>query len=522
MWDTDGDGLSDGQELDPALATDPNDADTDDDGLPDGYEDATVGFSPNDDDSNDDGIPDGQEDTDGDRLADAAEISVHFTDPKNADTDGDGLPDGYEIDNALDPKHEDSDRNGTIDGDEDSDDDGLNDAAEVVVYKTNPDSGDSDGDGLTDFEEVTEHSTDPNLKDTDRDGLSDLEEIEAKTNPLSPDTDGDGLFDGDELKYCGTDPTRRLTAGRQLTDSIEDCDFPPGHPLGPAVKETPVPPTATPSGPGGAAEGTPGPKDTSSPEPTAAAPTRTPAPDEKSVPPVAAGGTEGGPGGPTLEPGQSPSTAGASWPPPTEAPLTEVARAESEGFIERFWWLLAIVVGLAIAVGGILVVLLLSRRDGGPRAPRTGDYPSTGPAAPVGPAGPTDAQRGRMQRLVESLRSSGLRVEDIERAVSGVSASSAPLLQAALEELAEQHESPPDATRGYQDEVQRTIGYCQREINDAVARRAPLSLLDMANGLLTKATTGPQHQAAQEVAEVVLEAVYWQYLPRRTRNRDGS
>jgi serine/threonine protein kinase len=99
--DSDGDGLTDGQETD-VTNTDPNNPDSDGDGLTDGDEVNNLGTDPNNPDSDDDGLNDGEEavwnadplnpDTDGDTLLDGEEVE-NATDPANADTDGDGQPD---------------------------------------------------------------------------------------------------------------------------------------------------------------------------------------------------------------------------------------------------------------------------------------------------------------------------------------------------------------------------------------------------------------------------------------------
>ena len=62
--------------------------------------------------------PDGDAltDTDGDGLADDAEVLVHGTSPHHADTDGDGLPDAAEIAAGLDPLDPDTDRDLAADG----------------------------------------------------------------------------------------------------------------------------------------------------------------------------------------------------------------------------------------------------------------------------------------------------------------------------------------------------------------------------------------------------------------------
>lgn len=64
---------------------------------------------------------------------------------------------------------------------------------------------DTDGDGLTDASEKWVHRTNPSNPDTDGDGLSDGEEAALGTDPLNPDSDGDGVEDGEDWEplICG-------------------------------------------------------------------------------------------------------------------------------------------------------------------------------------------------------------------------------------------------------------------------------------------------------------------------------
>jgi eukaryotic-like serine/threonine-protein kinase len=87
--DTDGDGLSDAQEM--ALGTLIDDPDTDKDGLPDGAEVLQFGCNPL------------LRDTDGDGLTDWEEIYLYGTRCDNPDTDGDGISDGVEVARGTDP-----------------------------------------------------------------------------------------------------------------------------------------------------------------------------------------------------------------------------------------------------------------------------------------------------------------------------------------------------------------------------------------------------------------------------------
>jgi hypothetical protein len=88
--DTDGDGLSDREEVE-TFGTDPTKADTDGDGLTDGKEIELHRTDPK------------RTDSDGDGLGDREEIEVYGTDPLRIDTDGDGALDKTEVRQGSDP-----------------------------------------------------------------------------------------------------------------------------------------------------------------------------------------------------------------------------------------------------------------------------------------------------------------------------------------------------------------------------------------------------------------------------------
>ena len=111
-------------------------------------------------------------DTDGDGLSDAEEVAIG-SDPLNRDYDADGLLDGEEVyTQGTDPLNNDSDGDGLLDGEEvsqygsspistDIDGDGITDGDELFVYGTQPATPDSDGDGIWDGEEVFVYGTNP-------------------------------------------------------------------------------------------------------------------------------------------------------------------------------------------------------------------------------------------------------------------------------------------------------------------------------------------------------------------------
>jgi hypothetical protein len=162
-------------------------------------------------------------DSDNDGVNDSNEVLVYGTDPLNPDTDEDGINDYNEIfELETDPRNLDTDGDTLYDGGE-------------LVYGVDPLNPDSDGDTLTDGEEVYFSLTNPALADSDDDGINDYNEVADGTDPLDPaspdadapanpassgDTDGDGLTDAQEDLY-GTDPLDGDSDGDGVNDSNE-------------------------------------------------------------------------------------------------------------------------------------------------------------------------------------------------------------------------------------------------------------------------------------------------------------
>ncbi len=96
----------------------------------------------------------------------------------------------------------------------DADRDGVPDADEIAIYKTDIHNPDTDGDTYSDWLELNSGysplNSDPvKLVDNDHDGdgLSDRMELNFHTDLSNPDTDGDGHLDGDEIAR-GYDPNK--------------------------------------------------------------------------------------------------------------------------------------------------------------------------------------------------------------------------------------------------------------------------------------------------------------------------
>ncbi len=189
IQDTDGDGLSDDQEID--IGTSPTNSDTDGDGVSDKVE-VDIGTSPTNRDSDGDGVPDKDE------------VGADTNKPRDTDSDGD-----------IDALDEDDDDDGVptiVEGRSDNDLDGIPDYRDKVSDEVSL-TGDNDGDGIPNLREHPELlsaeatvlvDTDGDFlpdgidEDSDGDGLPDS--LEAGANPVNPvDTDRDGLADYRDL-----------------------------------------------------------------------------------------------------------------------------------------------------------------------------------------------------------------------------------------------------------------------------------------------------------------------------------
>ena len=164
-------------------------------------------------------------DTDGDTLSDFDEVNTHGTSPTSADTDGDGMLDWWELlyTNACNP-------NNPADASVDYDDDGLTSLEEHNgVHQSNPENPDTDGDGLMDGSKLIGlvwtygedyYGTIPTNSDTDTDGFTDYEEIitigSVATNTYDPvvvdDDDAADPLKGDpNVSYGSEDGHLRVT-----------------------------------------------------------------------------------------------------------------------------------------------------------------------------------------------------------------------------------------------------------------------------------------------------------------------
>ncbi len=179
--------------------------DTDGDGMTDGWE-VDHGLNPM--------LDDAGEDPDHDGLTNHEE-SLTGTDPHDSDSDDDSMLDGWEVDHGLNPLANDAE------GDLDSD--GQTNLEEYLAG-TDPHDPDSDDDGWSDGWEI-DHGFDPSTNDrtwdSDHDGLSNYDEYQLDTDWRNADTDGDTIGDGIEV---GPDPTSPRDSDHDGTIDARDID----------------------------------------------------------------------------------------------------------------------------------------------------------------------------------------------------------------------------------------------------------------------------------------------------------
>jgi predicted transcriptional regulator len=259
--DTDGDGLSDPDEV--KFGTDQNDPDSDDDGVLDGDEELNTAQAATHSDNDPDG--DGwnnarDSDSDGDGILDGTEKGITeadinlsatdqgkgqfypdqdpttTTDMTKRDTDGDTWSDGDEDRNAngkveksqgeTDPNFKDYDNDGKEDDkeDEDDDNDDIPDWFELkysnALNPNNPDDRDEDydADGFTNYREFLGNDNKPN--DEDRDDSTNPEDSQSMPN-IAPVVTFYGTSstvdpDGNEIQRITVEAKQRITFNSTL------------------------------------------------------------------------------------------------------------------------------------------------------------------------------------------------------------------------------------------------------------------------------------------------------------------
>ena len=198
------------------MGTDPIKADTDGDGLSDADEILNFGTYPF------------SGDVDGDGLLDPEELSVG-TDSAAPDTDNDSMPDGWEVLHSLNPLANDS-RN-------DADSDGVPNKDEYA-NDTNPNVSDTDGDDLPDAVEAAwadEPVGIPWFDMTDATVLSPASNKDSAlyfcelpfTNRIASLPVSIAAADINGIVYLGNDSTtNRLSSSDSARNMAEDCSFP--------------------------------------------------------------------------------------------------------------------------------------------------------------------------------------------------------------------------------------------------------------------------------------------------------
>lgn len=182
----------------------------------------------NNQDSDGDGLSDGDEAGLASRGEGGSKIYAGRSDPNSVDSDSDGLTDAVE---TGDVSADASTRSATYVVSDplaaDSDDDGIGDGDEFFL-DMDPLVPDTDGDGLLDDEEL-DFGSDPTLANPDDDSYTDDEEYERESNPLSYDLTGNEKIAASEagLKYGDCDECA-LDAGLRV-EQIESAEYLAGH-----------------------------------------------------------------------------------------------------------------------------------------------------------------------------------------------------------------------------------------------------------------------------------------------------
>lgn len=246
-----------------------NQSDLDNDGISNDDEDynhnGTVDFGetdPRNPDTDGDGLTDGEERLHLDRIKEMMDKGKIFSDltkldPVNADSDGDCLNDGLELGVVASPQGEAIQRRSAVDSMKEilqiPPEGGLSPYCKAILKQNNvisvsygdadiltttdPTNSDTDSDGFLDGEEDwnfngkrDDGETDPNDPDSDGDSFIDGSEgdtnkngvlDEGETDALLKDTDGDGLSDDAELLRFGSKPNACDSDGDGLPDGIE-------------------------------------------------------------------------------------------------------------------------------------------------------------------------------------------------------------------------------------------------------------------------------------------------------------
>lgn len=173
-------------------------------------------------DSDGDGLTDGEEAGPASEGEHGNTVYAGRSDPNNVDSDDDGLVDAVE---AGDPERDAGTGSDPLDAD--SDGDGVGDGDEFFL-DMDPVLSDTDGDGLSDDEEL-DFGSDPTLANADADSFDDAEERKNRTSPLSYDLTAHEKVEAGKagLTYGDCDECA-FDAGLRI-EQIDSAEYLAGH-----------------------------------------------------------------------------------------------------------------------------------------------------------------------------------------------------------------------------------------------------------------------------------------------------